>query len=368
MASTNIDVRATAAKHPLPSPDTSATASKKLRTSACGKPGPATPSPAAAAAAPWMIPPTGAPGTGGAPAMMMPSPMGMAPPFFMPPPMAAMMPPQMMAMQAYMMMQMQMQTMQAMMQQQQQQQQQGSMDSNPSATKPSAAAAAAASLGFSEPLPCYPAMPFMRMCFPPPVPAMMQQQQAHASAQASTQQQQQLPTGVQPQLQQPAASSPTPLPGSTCVPQPCPAPQVVDVAATNLSDKDFAAFIDSFVSDDPFPQALSKQLPGSCQDLVKLGGSNRSSSGSESTDDDFCFSLDDLLPLDAVTSQVESALAYQDEFCSPSNSPCSAPAAGSALLPLPGSNPQLLLEEDGGEESDLIFGVSSPLDGLLHHC
>lgn len=163
------------------------------------------------------------------------------PPFMMMPPF---MPPPFMAMQACMMMQMQMQAMQA----------HAAADGKqpapiPEPSKPTPATAAAEALGLPEGLPQYPAFPL-----PQPAPF------AFPAATAAV---------FQPQPKQPkqAAESLSALPAK-------------DLVATNLSDKDFAAFIDSFVSDGPSPADLSSE------------------GNSSSSDEDFC--LDDLLPLDSV--------------------------------------------------------------------
>lgn len=176
----------------------------------------------------------------------------MAPPWMAPPPFMMMppfMPPPFMAMQACMMMQMQMQAMQAHAAAE------GKQPAPiPEPSKPTPATAAAEALGLPEGLPQYPA-------FPLPQPAPFAFPAAAAAAAHSVFQ-------AQPKQQkQQAAESLAALPAK-------------DLVATNLSDKDFAAFIDSFVSDGPSPADLSSE------------------GNSSSSDEDFC--LDDLLPLDSV--------------------------------------------------------------------
>ena len=63
--------------------------------------------------------------------------------------------------------------------------------------------------------------------------------------------------------------------------------------------------------------------------------------------------------------QVESSLG---SFTSPTSGKapeCRRPSRASLLE---GSAAQLLLQEEGGEEADLIFGLGAQLDGLLPCC
>jgi len=219
---------------------------------------------------------------------MMPPPM-MMPPWGMPPPY--------MAMHACMMMQMHMQ--QAMAAQ--------AKGCTPAAaeTKPvSEATLAAKALGHPEGLPTYPAFPM------PPPPAFFGMPAKPSSSKPAT---------------KPAAAKPT-KPSAKAAP--------ADAAIVQLTDNDFAAFMESFTSD-------KCPAEGSCDGkrASESGGVSSGVSAASSSDD---LNLDDLLPIDAVWDAVES---------------------GDGALPTPASAHSLLElvtpRGDGADgadaEDDLIF-------------
>jgi len=170
--------------------------------------------------------------------------------------------------------------------------------------KPSAATLAAKALGHSEALPTYPT-------FPMPVSGFCHQ----------TMPVQQPPASCQPQINKAKVSN-------------------ENASATNLTDHDFAAFIDTFVADE--------QCAEPCGLTKRASESADVTSGSDASSCDE-LGLDDLLPLEAVWDAVESI---------------SGPASADSLLELVA--PRGAAGDAGDPESDLIFGMGADqLDAAL---
>ncbi|KAG1679493.1 hypothetical protein FOA52_011092 [Chlamydomonas sp. UWO 241] len=305
---------------------TSVTVSKRaLASAACeaacptkrAKLGPSVPASVPIKGAPW-APPGGMP-----PPMMM-----QMPPMMMPPPMMMQMgcPPPFMVMHACMMIQMHMQA--AMQASAGKAIQSPPADDTSCQAQPTPATLAAKALCHPEGLPTYPA-------FPMPTPSFTFGATPAPSAAAPA------AKAMAPAAPAPAAAKPSSGAKASKASKARKAKMAAAAAAaaaasaTKLTDDDFAAFIDSFVSD-------SEHAPsGKCE---MSGRAPSGTSGmSSSLSDEFC--LEDLLPADVVW-----AAAGGD-------------ASGAAAL----SESELELQEllggrgaqDADAEEDLIFGAAS---------
>jgi hypothetical protein len=267
--------------------------------------------------------------TKGAPAWApgMPPPM-MMPPMMMPPPMMQMgCPPPFMVMHACMMMQMHMQAaMQAQASAGKAMQPPPADDASCQTQKPTPATLAAKALGNPMGLPTYPAFPMPTPSFTfgaAPAPSAAAPA-AKATATAA-------PPATKPSSGSKASKSSKARKAKVA------AAAAAAASASKLTDDDFAAFIDSFVSD-------GEHAPGD----VKCELSERAPSGaSSSSSDEFC--LEDLLPADAVWARAAGGDA---------SGTCAGGALSESVLDLHELLGKGASDAADGED-DLIFGAGS---------